>query len=247
MQEILNAENQGVEYQVINLGVPGSNSTQVLKNLKLSCARFKPEAVVVLCGGNDIWNFDECNVRLNRRLVRSIAARLKTAKFFYVFAQNIKSRIARIRSSPKDNNAARLRLAETHSSLELIRLANTYRNFGYYGWAKLFYYKARKNTQDDSLASLELARCYKLNREYSKAVDVLGYILSAQPDNEKVHYELKDVFIRMDAVKETILFYKRFLLKFPDNNFARKFLSQAYVLAAGNLYLNNYLKESRKY
>lgn len=247
MEKILNDKEPGRHYEVFNLGFPGSNSTQVLKKLKRSCLLLKPDAVVVLCGGNDIWNFDECCLRLDRQLFSSLFARFKTAKLFYVFAQSIRSKMALIKSAPKDNNLARSRLSQTQNSAKLISYGNIFRRFGYYGWAKLFYQKARKNADNEALAVIELARAHKLSKQYLQAVDLLEYLLIMQPNDKQVHYELKDVFIAMDIVDEAILFYERFLLKFPDNYFAKKFLSQAYIHAAGDMYFNNYLKESRDY
>ncbi len=245
MQEILNKREQDNKVEVFNLGVPGYNSAQVLKKLKEESPNLKPDAVVIMCGANDTWNFDDIKIRLDGELFRSLCARLRIYKLFSVFLQNIKLRIAHINSESQNNRFAEMCLREEQDSFKLISYANIFRDFGYYEWAKRFYLKAGLNNKNDSLVALELGRCCKLNREYSKAVNILEYALNMHPDNQSLHYELRDVFVRMNIIEQTILFYEEFLRKFPDNAFARKFLSQAYIHIAGDFYRDNYLEKSR--
>ncbi len=247
MQEILNQQKNGKKFNIINLGVPGSNSTQVLKKLKKAVSDLKPEAVIIMCGGNDTWNFDDSNIRLDRKLFQFLMGRLRISKFFSVILQNLKLKSAQINSKEKYNHFARLKLAQVQTVPILIRYANIYRDFGYYGLAKRFYYKAIMIDGNDDLSVLELIRCYKLNREYAKALNRLTVALNKNPEARIWHQELEDVFMRMDIIEKTVLFYEKFLLKFPKNNMAKKFLSQAYIRMAGDLYMDNFFIESRAY
>jgi lysophospholipase L1-like esterase len=55
LQVFLDAQAPG-RYSVLNLGVPGMNSAQVLTRLPVLVARFHPDMVVVWAGVNDAWN-----------------------------------------------------------------------------------------------------------------------------------------------------------------------------------------------
>lgn len=54
LEKLLN--RNGGNYQVINLGAPGKNSTQVLQELPEIIHNYHPDAVVVLVGVNNGWN-----------------------------------------------------------------------------------------------------------------------------------------------------------------------------------------------
>jgi lysophospholipase L1-like esterase len=55
LQALLDGEAPGV-YSVVNLGVPGMNTGQVLERLPLQVDRYRPDLVIVWAGINDAWN-----------------------------------------------------------------------------------------------------------------------------------------------------------------------------------------------
>jgi lysophospholipase L1-like esterase len=54
LEKILN--EKGGNFQVLNLGAPGQNSTQVLKSLPGISEKYHPSILIVLVGVNNIWN-----------------------------------------------------------------------------------------------------------------------------------------------------------------------------------------------
>ena len=46
-------------FEVLNLGVPGSNSSQVLHRLPTYVSHYRPDLLIVLTGVNDFWNVSE--------------------------------------------------------------------------------------------------------------------------------------------------------------------------------------------
>lgn len=46
-------------YSVVNLGIPGMNTSQVLRRLPANLARFEPEILIVWVGVNNAWNVAE--------------------------------------------------------------------------------------------------------------------------------------------------------------------------------------------
>lgn len=59
LQQILNKEIPGKKFEVINLGAPGINSSQVLLNIKNHISTYKPDSVIVMAGINDTWNLED--------------------------------------------------------------------------------------------------------------------------------------------------------------------------------------------
>lgn len=69
LQKFLNARAPG-DYSVVNLGVPGMNTAQVLKRLPQFVFLYKPEAVIVWVGINNAWNRADMDLRESGLLVR---------------------------------------------------------------------------------------------------------------------------------------------------------------------------------
>jgi hypothetical protein len=101
LQRILSNKNSDREIQVINYGMPGMNSSQLLNRLENNILEIKPQLIIIMIGMNDSWNFEESNVLKffnesvfeNLYLVcDSILNRLKLYKFvklLFVFDESI--------------------------------------------------------------------------------------------------------------------------------------------------------------
>ena len=58
LQRLLNKQNPGF-YSVINLGLPGMSTTQVVNRLVVWLGRYEPDLLIVWCGANNFWNHSE--------------------------------------------------------------------------------------------------------------------------------------------------------------------------------------------
>jgi lysophospholipase L1-like esterase len=84
LEKVLNAAAGEERFDVVNLGVPGSNSAQALHRLPKYLRAYKPHLVIVLAGVNDYWNPAEVDdqgertfgERLNRLLLHLRTYRL---------------------------------------------------------------------------------------------------------------------------------------------------------------------------
>jgi lysophospholipase L1-like esterase len=56
LQSLLDAAGAPVRFEVTNLGIPGSNSAQLLAALPTNLARYAPDLLIVATGGNDVVN-----------------------------------------------------------------------------------------------------------------------------------------------------------------------------------------------
>ncbi|MBI4846587.1 MAG: hypothetical protein HY810_09015 [Candidatus Omnitrophica bacterium] len=74
------------EVSVINLGVPGTNSSQVLQTIQgLLKQAIKPDMVIILVGANDAWNFARSNISGVAHMPALEAAIVKGKIFFSEF------------------------------------------------------------------------------------------------------------------------------------------------------------------
>lgn len=247
LEGILNKQGSGSRFKVYNMGVPGYNSVQILKKLRAVVSLHKPDVVIVLCGGNDNWNFDGMELQFGDRLMRIIFSRLKIFKMSSIISENMRYMTAKNSAMGAKDRIGTAILKQENNAHKLIQYGNVYRQYGFFAQAQAFYFKAKKNMSNDPLVVLELGRCYKLAQKYNMAIDLLGRGLNNYPNDNKLHDELRDVFIRLKSNKKTILFYREFLLKFPDNLLGRKCLADAYLRVGGEYYLLNKSKGAIEY
>lgn len=80
-------DNENIKAQVINLGLPGVNSTQALNNLKENINKISPHLIIVCIGVNDMWNFENSNV-FNYYKTKNIPESIKL--FFRKLISNFK-------------------------------------------------------------------------------------------------------------------------------------------------------------
>lgn len=91
LEKVLNAAAGADRFEVVNLGVPGSNSAQVVGRLPQYLRSYKPNLLIVLTGVNDYWNPAEVaepgeeglGARLHRLLLRLRTYRLGVLVFDY--------------------------------------------------------------------------------------------------------------------------------------------------------------------
>ncbi|MFA6217858.1 MAG: GDSL-type esterase/lipase family protein [Candidatus Omnitrophota bacterium] len=98
LQELCEKQYPSEHVKVINFGIPGSNSSQVLKYFKYilnSGSYIKPSLVIVMTGINDWWNVAEnaevvSYSRMNPFLAKCsmVAMRSKIAKLFMIYCAN---------------------------------------------------------------------------------------------------------------------------------------------------------------
>lgn len=77
-------------YSVVNLGIPGMNTRQVLEQLRSELPRYRPEVVIVWCGANNAWNRSTTSRgrRTWRARLEEWALRLRVYRFVRVWASH---------------------------------------------------------------------------------------------------------------------------------------------------------------
>lgn len=62
LHTLLNTKSSNNEFEVINLGVLGINSSQVFNRFKHNILKYNPDMVIIMIGINDGWNLEESNI-----------------------------------------------------------------------------------------------------------------------------------------------------------------------------------------
>lgn len=79
LQNILDKNIINNKFEVINLGSPGMNSSQVLNRFEKNIFDYKPDMVIMMVGINDPWNFEESNILkfYNMTTIRGLYMRME--------------------------------------------------------------------------------------------------------------------------------------------------------------------------
>ncbi len=226
---------------MFNFGVPGNNSTQVRVKLEFCLKRLRPDAVVVLAGCNDNWNFDRVAWQWEWLGTNAVICRSKLYRILNGFAHSARLVTARPLGSAAYARTQKI-LTRLDDPSKLVEYGNVYRFYQCYGEAELFYQKALGRHPDRNTVILELERCYKLNGAYAKAQQILLEALRNDPDNEQLYAELDDVLIRGNDIRETLRAYTDLMNRFPDNKDISRRLARAYIHQAGEYLINNRLQ-----
>jgi tetratricopeptide (TPR) repeat protein len=246
LEQTLAQSSKGRPVKVFNLGVPGYNSSQTLRKLKENIAKLKPDVAVVLCGANDSWNVDQVTFKQKINVLSGLLLKTKIFKIFNILIENAKGKKANPGKSPAYNNLDQI-LKNEDDIYKLIRYGNTCRDFKFYEQAESFYQKARKKDNQNTDVLLELGRNYKLAHKYLQALDTLGLAVRQDPDNIKIHAEIKDIFISSERTDKAVVFYEDFLKEFPKNKFAAENLTGIYIKAGGECFFDNEMKKAKAY
>jgi lysophospholipase L1-like esterase len=62
LQKILEEKSPGKIFRVINYGIPGLNSSQLLNRIRNIVSEYEPDVVIIMIGINDPWNLEESNI-----------------------------------------------------------------------------------------------------------------------------------------------------------------------------------------
>jgi lysophospholipase L1-like esterase len=93
LQTVLNERAPG-RYNVVNLGVPGTNSAEIAARLPGWIARYRPFAVIVCVGMNNRWNFsDTRDTQESKRLGPVVIwlADLRLMRLYHLLSLNLRN------------------------------------------------------------------------------------------------------------------------------------------------------------
>ena len=90
LQTILEERAPG-QYNVVNLGVPGSNSAEIVAQLPGWIAQYRPFAVVVCVGINNRWNYSDTQESKRLGPVLQWLADLRVMRLYHLLSLNLRN------------------------------------------------------------------------------------------------------------------------------------------------------------
>ena len=238
LEKILNAGQNKRMFKVYNFGFPNFNSTMVLRKFKNAYPALKPDAVVVMMGRSDQWNFAGMDLNSLRfgESIKLLFLKSKIGELAAILRYNFQHKLKtskKIRGIIDKEEAEGQALKNLY---ELVAQGDMYRSKAMFNDAVGSYKRALDICPDHTAALLELSRCYKLQRKYDPAASVLLKILETDSGNENIYSEFDDIFIRQKQPKKTVDFYSRLFFEYPENEFIRKRLIGAFIVFADTLF-----------
>jgi len=190
LEKVLNNAYPQKHIKVINLGVPGYNSSQCLNTIKEKLDYYKPKIILVMSGMNNCWNFTDSsyfkikqtkhNSPLNFRakLIDTLLCKLKTYKLIKIAFLNITDRLKSTKPQhyheqptlPKREFLMPLRSAELTG---LLKEGLRYFEQGQYDLSEVYYRKALELAPDDYEPHWFMGRFYNQKGQKEKATEEL--------------------------------------------------------------------------
>jgi hypothetical protein len=102
-ERLWNANPGTDSVEVLNLGFPSTNSSQLAKNIRRMLWTFRPDVVTVMIGANDRWTVPETAAASPNRLDRLAAALWKVSRayrFLYMVRQAFQNRRLDVSADP---------------------------------------------------------------------------------------------------------------------------------------------------
>lgn len=187
LQKMLDIKSGKGKYEVINLGMPGENSSRLAKNLPRYIRDFSPDIAVILIGNSDIGVFDLggdikfklCSVfSWAKSIIRSTDDSIKTAE---------KSEIKPV--TPQQ-------ISSNQRVLSLLLQGNTYRNNRDFNKAIGCYREALNIEPQNIFLKIEQVRTLKNAGHYREAIELAMKIIRTKKTETgtEIYIELAHIF-----------------------------------------------------
>ncbi|MDD5746067.1 MAG: GDSL-type esterase/lipase family protein [Candidatus Omnitrophica bacterium] len=207
LQRMLDKEMGGEYVQVFNAGRPGFNTAMLAQRFNSLLYNFSPQAVIVMSGDNDFWNFEDVFAAQDSwpEKIDEALGNLRSYRLLKIIAVNLKNQPV---------------------------LKKLYEN---YGFEQNHRDNAQKHNDEaifkpigEYTLGLKEARLYKLQGEYRKALLLLFHVRCLEFLPETVYQELDDLFITWGDYDEAIAFCSALKEIFPKDPAVDLRLGQLY-------------------
>jgi len=246
LERILKNNFGYTQARVFNLGVPGYDSSQILKRFKTQLNKVKPDIVIATVGANDYWKFDidkkedmtDLSASFKKILFKTRMFRLLSV--FWANIRNIKQGEVEIRGHckiEKNPDSAALVAGDLDK-------ANSLRQAGRFEKARMVYVDILKKYPDYKTALFELGRNYKLSGKFKKALNLFLALFAKYPSDTDVFNEIKDTLIRENDSRKTAAVYLMLHKRFPHSKIISQALSAAYITLGGEYFLQDELEKT---
>lgn len=197
LEEILNKKSNHFKFKVIDKGVPGTNSSLILRNLKENIDIYQPQIIVVMMGINDYSLTDTESIGIGKMpQLFYFAGNLRVSKLIYAIGQGfgIKAKIfldfvSRAISGRFEFCAKgkKKRIAADIQTLlkaqAIMKRGEEYIIQRKFKEAELMFKKALQLRPDDDWAYARLGLCYRWTNRIRQSWEAYSYSLVLNPAN----------------------------------------------------------------
>ncbi len=227
LEEILNQQNIGIKFSVINKGICGANTGSIALHLEDNLNKYTPDMVITMIGINDgglivnykkisdkkiTFYFEKFRIYKLIKLFKAHAASKNNAREIYESKKNVLSR---------ENNWEKLAKnieKNPENYQECIELGEYFFYQGKYTTAEEIFKMAIEINSENEWAYLRLAMCLVGDREdYARAEELLKKAMEINPENEFTHLLLGSCWADQGEYDRAEKVVKKAIKICPDN------------------------------
>jgi tetratricopeptide (TPR) repeat protein len=233
LEKILNKQDIGIKFAVIDKGLAGTNTGRILADLESNLDKYQPDMVITMMGANDEGILHYKDVKNdNSVLFRNIKV-YKFAKMIWMHAKNkfkkntLKFPMETESNADKKNNflnpGGLLKKAQKNVSEngdELISLGQNFRDQSKYEEAEKYFKRAIEINPENDSAYIELGWCFREQSKYEEAETCFKRAIEVNPKNEGAYGGLGRCFKDQGKYEEAETYFKRITETNPENDSA---------------------------
>lgn len=240
LENILNGQNLPHKIRVVNMGIPGATTTDIVGHIAENIVMYKPDIVVTMMGINDEYLGD---------IPYENTPQFKLVKFFMSFrviklAKLVYTRIVNFMRSDKPYmilGNIYYRLSFIHLHMLYFRSAAMYNkalernpvNFGAFGRLeklhKLLYGSDPPVTKANRFYYIVAGRSYRDQGMYADAVAVFEKVAALDPQDSWAYFELGGCYRYLKEYGKSEAAYKKGIALDPLNHWLYRGLAQCYL------------------
>jgi tetratricopeptide (TPR) repeat protein len=209
LEKILNKQDIGIKFAVIDKGLAGTNTGRILADLELNLNKYQPDMVITMMGANDEGILHYKDVKNdNSVLFRNIKV-YKFAKMIWMHVKN--------KSLNSEGSLKKTQKNVSENEDELINLGQNFRDQGEYEKAETYFKRAIEINPENDSAYIELGWCFREQSKYEKAETYFKRVIEANPKNDGAYSGLGWCFKDQGEYKEAETYFKRVIEVNPEN------------------------------
>lgn len=238
LEKFLSQKISNKKITVFNFGIPGTNTTCILRKFKNDILQTQPQCVILMAGLNDLKHFSgvELSAAWPKSLRKSIL-NLKTIKLINIIQHNFRQKML----SFKINHLKSKSLNKNFSSEQAQKLllkANLLRKKGKFKQANKIYKKAFAASPIKTKVLLEWGRNYVFLDKLKEALFIFAHVIELDNNNKAVYEEIENIFTKKKMQGKAVEFYSWLLTKHQDNMIIKQNLSHHMVLQADRAFIS---------
>jgi Flp pilus assembly protein TadD/lysophospholipase L1-like esterase len=201
LEEILNKRQIGINFSVINRGVPRINTSYIVANLEDNLNKYKPDMVIAMMGSND------GSIEYYKDIPEAksfMFNHIRTYTFLRTLWMHIKNKINQKGIDSLNNNKQiilryndELKDSFKKGVKEAVGDVRIYMEEGSFDFehnnfneAKIYFRKAMDLDPRNPWSYIGFAKCCRLLSEFSECEEALKQAMKIAPKNEWVYFEL---------------------------------------------------------